>query len=165
MRAPATHRFTSGFRLLALTCILHLWLSSASLAENFFDTRWQYYAEDHGRVRVDSSYSLFAFDVSDTLVVDGSLLYSKISGASPIGTPPPYSGAPVPIAHLTDERYATTLGVTKILGDQAWKVGASYSYESDYTSVGGSIQDTISFNQKELPGSVRMLVIEMPTVA
>ena len=137
-----------ALRTVVLVGILHLWWTSASLAENFFDTRWQYYAEDHDRIRVDSSYSLFAFDLSDTLLVDGSLLYSKISGASPVGTPPDYIGGPVPTANLTDERYAFTLGATKILGNQAWKLGTSYSYESDYKSVGGSIQDTISLNEK-----------------
>lgn len=99
-------------------------------------------------MRVDSSYSLCSIDLTDTLVLDGSLLYSALSGASPTGLPPLLKGGPVPTVFLEDERYAATMGLTKQLGRHSVKAGFSYSYESDYTSFGYSLQDTISLNDK-----------------
>ncbi|MEQ1751778.1 MAG: DUF3570 domain-containing protein, partial [Prosthecobacter sp.] len=140
--------YLSRCRLLVLLAVLHVYLSSSALAETFFDTRYQYYQEDNGRVRVDSDYSLFSIDLSDTLMLDGTLLYSAITGASPTGLPPDKRGGQVPLVFLEDERYAATLGLTKQLGKHSLKIGGSYSYESDYLSLGTSVQDTISLNEK-----------------
>ena len=135
-------------RNLGLAGMLHLWVCSASLAETVFDTRYQYYQEDDDRVRVDSDYSLFSIDLSDTMLLDGTLLYSSISGASPTGLPPYKKEGQVPVVELEDERIASTLGLTTQIGRHSIKVGGSYSYESDYLSLGASLQDTISLNEK-----------------
>lgn len=145
---PHSSVLFSRCRLWILLALIHVYLSSAVMAENIFDTRYQYYQEDDGRVRVDSDYSLFSIDLSDTLMLDGTLLYSAITGASPTGLPPYKRGGQVPTVSLEDERYATSLGLTKQLGNHAVKIGGSYSNESDYLSLGGSVQDTISFNEK-----------------
>jgi hypothetical protein len=79
-----------------------------------------------------------------------------ISGASPTGLPPPLPSllAPkvgtsqVPTVTVTDERWAFTLGVTKQVGIHSLRGSFAYSTESDYTSRGYAIQDTISLNQK-----------------
>lgn len=136
--------------------VVHMIVRSSLRAETFVESRYQYYQEDHDRIRVDSDYSLFGIDLSDTLKVDGSLLYSVISGASPTGLPPPISSVippsvdrkQVPTVPVTDERWAFTLGVTKQIGNHALRGSFAYSTESDYTSRGYAIQDTISFNQK-----------------
>ncbi len=146
--SPSPSSLLARCRLWALLAVLHLYICSAALAENVFDTRYQYYQEDNGRVRVDSDYSLFSIDLSDTLMLDGTLLYSAISGASPTGLPPDKRGGQVPLVPLVDERYAASLSLTKQLANHSLKVGASYSYESDYLSIGGSVQDTISLNDK-----------------
>ncbi len=135
-------------RLWALVVALHVVISATLKAGAILESRYQYYQEDGGRMRVDSSYSLFSVDLSDTLVVDGSLLYSALSGASPTGLPPLTKGGPVPTVFLDDERYAATLGLTRQIGNHSIKAGFAYSYESDYTSFGYSLQDTISLNQK-----------------
>ncbi len=135
-------------RLLLAIGLMHLLIASSSLAESTFDSRYQYYQEGGGRMRVDSDYSLFSVDLSDTLVLDGTLLYSTLSGASPTGLPPWNKDGPVPTVYLQDERYAATLGLTKQLGNHSLKTGLSYSYEGDYLSLGASLQDTISLNEK-----------------
>lgn len=137
-----------SLQITAMAVLLHGYLTSASLAENVFDTRYQYYQEDNGRIRVDSDYSLFSVDLNDTLVLDGTLLYSTISGASPTGLPGTSRGGQVPVVEIEDERYATSLGLTGKIADHSLKGGFSYSYESDYTSLGGSLTDTISLNDK-----------------
>jgi len=143
-----TSTFFSQCRLWVIVGLLHLYLVTAALAESKFETRYQYYQEQDGRMRVDSDYSLFSVDLSDTLVLDGTLLYSALSGASPTGLPAYNKGDDVPTVFLEDERYAATMGLTYQLGDHSIKTGLSYSYEGDYLSIGGSLQDTISLNDK-----------------
>jgi hypothetical protein len=146
---PATLTSLSlRWRQIAIIAIIHLYVCSAALSETVIDTRYQYYQEDHGRVRVDSDYSLFRIDLTDTITLDGTLLYSAISGASPTGLPPNRRGGQVPTVHLTDEREAATLNISAPFGNHTLKAGFSYSYESDYRSLGGSITDSISLNQK-----------------
>ena len=128
--------------------LLTLFVATASIAETTFASRYQYYQEGNGRMRVDSDYSLFSIDLSDTLVLDGTLLYSSLSGASPTGLPPWYKGGQVPTVFLQDERYAATMGLTQQMGIHSLKTGLSYSYEGDYLSLGASLQDTISLNEK-----------------
>lgn len=135
-------------RLWLLIGLIHLALASGALAETSFESRYQYYQEEHDRIRVDSNYSLFSLDLNDTTSVAGTFLYSAISGASPSGLPPLVQGQPVPVVGLTDERFAYTIGVNKQLGRHALSAGFAYSTESDYWSHAYSLQDIISLNQK-----------------
>jgi hypothetical protein len=138
----------SQLRLLALAALLYLYVSSTAVAEDAFETRYQWYQEDDDRIRVDSSYSLYSIDLGDTVLVDGTLLYSAISGASPTGLPATDYFGQVPLANLEDERYAGTLNVTKTWNSHSVRFGSSYSEERDYISRGASITDTISLNEK-----------------
>jgi len=128
--------------------VLYFYLITVADSETVIESRYQHYQEDNGRMKMDSDYSLFSVDLSDTLVLDGTLLYSTLSGASPTGLPPWKKGGQVPTVFLEDERYAATLGLTKQLGNHSLKTGFSYSYEGDYLSLGASLQDTISLNEK-----------------
>jgi Protein of unknown function (DUF3570) len=145
---PSSAAGWSRFRILLQVATFHGLVSSSSLAEDVFETRYQYYQEDDGRIRVDSDYSLWSVALSDTVVLDGTFLYSAISGASPTGLPGPFGGADVPVVEIEDERLAATIGLTTQIGKHSVKTGASYSHESDYRSVGVSISDTISLNAK-----------------
>jgi hypothetical protein len=140
--------FMHTLRVWVLVAALYITVHTASLGETAFESRYQYYQEDDGRIRVDSDYSLFSIDLSDTLLVDGTLLYSAISGASPTGTPASSYFGQVPIANLEDERYAATLNVTKNWDRHSLRLGTSFSEENDYISRGFSATDTIHFNQK-----------------
>lgn len=135
-------------RATVLAGAIHLYLTLCNVsAEDKFETRYQWYQEDDDRIRVDSDYSLFSVDLSDTLVLDGTFLYSVVSGASPIGIPAE-DGGDVPVVNLEDERWATSFSLTKSFTRHALRVGASYSYEPDYLSLGASLQDTIYLNNK-----------------
>lgn len=136
------------FRTVVLAIALELVVQSSLRSETLFDSRYQFYAEDHQRIRVDSNYSLFSLDLRESLSLDGSFLYSSISGASPYGIPPLVKGGSVPVVEMKDQRTALTLGVTRTLQDHVLKFGYSYSDESDYRSGAYSLVDTISFNQK-----------------
>jgi hypothetical protein len=135
-------------RLLALVGLFYLLIITSALSASYIESRYQYYQEDDDRIRVDSNYSLFSIDLNDTTVLDGSLLYSAISGASPTGLPPLMKGGKPPVAELEDERIAFTVGAAHQFGSHNLRAGFAYSYESDYFSTAYSVQDTISFNQK-----------------
>jgi hypothetical protein len=135
-------------RLLVLAGLLYLLINTSALSESFVESRYQYYQEDDGRIRVDSNYSLFSIDLSETTILSGSALYSAISGASPTGLPPLVKGGDLPVAELEDERIAFTLGVAHQLGRHNLRAGFAYSNESDYLSTAYSVQDTIAFNDK-----------------
>lgn len=137
-----------GLRARIVAGLLYLHLISAADSETVIESRYQHYQERDGRMKVDSDYSLFSVDLSDTVVLDGTLLYSTLSGASPTGLPPLKKGGQVPTVFLEDDRYAATLGLTKQLGNHSLKSGFSYSYEGDYLSLGASLQDTIALNEK-----------------
>lgn len=149
------------FRIWLFIALLYFYCSTASFAEISFDTRYQYYQEGDGRVGVNSEYSLFSIDLSETLALDGTFLYSALSGASPTGLPPDKPDGQVPTQYLEDERYAATLGLAWKVGAHTLRPGVSFSYEGnlqsglaanswegDYLSIGVSLQDTISLNQK-----------------
>jgi hypothetical protein len=135
-------------RLLALAALFHVLITTSALSESIIESRYQYYQEDDDRIRVDSNYFLFSIDLNDTTVLNGSLLYSAISGASPTGLPPLVKGGELPVAELEDERIAFTFGVVRQFGSHNLRAGFAYSYESDYFSTAYSVQDTISLNQK-----------------
>jgi hypothetical protein len=84
------------------------------------------------------SPSLYAVKpLSDTLVVEGSLVYDSMSGASPLwyNTLSGASGLGV-----TDYRTAGDLKVTKYLDGVAIGVGAAVSSERDFLSRAGSVE-------------------------
>ena len=113
---PSSAAGWSGVRTLLQVGAFHALMASSALAEDVFETRYQYYQEDDGRIRVDSDYSLWSVELSDTMVLDGTFLYSAISGASPSGLPGPFGGADVPVGELEDERLAATIGLTTQIG-------------------------------------------------
>ena len=75
--------------------------------------------------------------LSDTLVVEASVVYDSLSGASPLyyNTLSGASGL-----GITDYRTAGDVKATKYLGDVALGVGAVVSSESDYLSRAGSLE-------------------------
>lgn len=127
---------------------LQLVVHSSLFAESLLESRYQYYQEDHHRIRVDSNYSLFSLDLKDSLVLDGTYLYSAISGATPTGKQPATPGGTVPLVQMKDEREAVSLGLTRQFGNHSLRGGFAYSYEQDYISKAYSLQDTISLNNK-----------------
>ena len=90
---------------------------------------------DRMRVRNPSLYALKP--LTDTLVLEGSLVYDAMSGASPLwyDTLSGASGSGV-----TDYRTAGDVKLTKYFDGVALAVGAAVSSERDYLSRGGSLE-------------------------
>jgi hypothetical protein len=84
------------------------------------------------------SPSLYAFvPLSDSLTVEGSLVYDSVSGASPLYHDA-VSGASG--RGIGDYRSAADAKVTKYVGDSSLAVGAAYSHEQDYISRAASVE-------------------------
>ena len=83
------------------------------------------------RVRSPSFYALYP--VSDTLVVEGALVYDAMSGASPL-----YFNV-LSGASVGDYRTAGDLKVTKYFGSYAVSVSGVVSSEQDFLSRGGAV--------------------------
>jgi len=98
---------------------------------NYLDYRdWQ---PGRARMRVESPSFYALYPVSDTLVVEGALVYDAMSGASPL-----YFNV-LSGASVGDYRTAGDLKVTKYFGSYAVSVSGVVSSEQDYLSRGGAI--------------------------
>ena len=105
------------------------------IALRYYDYRdWQP-GVDRMSVR---SPSLYAFvPLSDSLTVEGSLVYDSVSGASPLYHDA-VSGASG--RGIGDYRSAADAKVTKYVGNSSLAVGAAYSHEQDYISRAASVE-------------------------
>ena len=89
------------------------------------------------RMRVDNPGFYFLKPLSDSLVVEGSVVYDGMSGASPLYFNA-LSGASG--EGVRDYRIAGDAKLTKYFGRHAIGVGAAYSHERDYISRAGSVE-------------------------
>ena len=105
------------------------------IALRYFDYRdWQPGIE---RMKVKSPSLYTLAPLSDSLTVEGSLVYDSVSGASPLfhDTVSGASGR-----GIGDYRTAGDAKLTKYFGDSALAIGAAYSHEQDYISRAASIE-------------------------
>ena len=89
------------------------------------------------RMRVDNPGFYLLKPLSDTLVIEGSLVYDGMSGASPLYFNA-LSGASG--EGVKDYRTAGDVKLTKYFDRYSVGVGAAYSHERDYISRAGSIE-------------------------
>ena len=105
------------------------------VALRYYDYRdWQP-GVDRMSVRSPSLYALVP--LSDTLTVEGSLVYDSVSGASPLyhDTVSGASGG-----GIGDYRTAGDARLTRYFGDSSLAIGAAYSHEQDYISRAASLE-------------------------
>lgn len=117
-------------------------------AENHVDYRYEFYGEENDRIQIQTHSLLFEQRVTDSLTAKGELVYDGISGATPNGTPASTNSTQVPVTQLEDTRYAGSLAFDYRWHRQTLSPQLAYSEESDYKSVGISLNDAIDFNDK-----------------
>jgi hypothetical protein len=80
----------------------------------------------------------------------GSASSSSSSGTPATSQPAsvPGSSSDIPLADFSDTRWAFNLGLSKRVGQHTPGTLLSFSQESDYQSMGISLQDAIDFNRK-----------------
>ena len=141
----ATERDPPARALLAAALALPGILPAAAMAQNapdqsvislrYFDYRdWQPGAD---RMTVRSPSLYFLRPLSDTLALEGTLVYDAMSGASPLyfNTLSGASGLGV-----TDYRTAGDVKLTKYFDRYAIGVSGAYSYERDYISRAAGVE-------------------------
>ena len=147
----------------ALGLATALQLNTTSRAADHFDYRYEKYQEDDGRITIDTHSALFEVKPTSWLDLKGTVVYDAISGATPTGAPPlstinvlnVFTGQPikglsskVPVVELEDTRRAFGLEAGLTAGRHRFTPGLAYSEESDYTSIGPSLNYSVDFNEK-----------------
>jgi hypothetical protein len=117
-------------------------------AEDHFDYRFEYYAEEKDRIQVRTHTGLFEQSVASWLTLRGSVVYDGISGATPRGGPPPAGSQQVALEQLDEARYAGTLETDLKFDRHTLRPGLALSYESDYESIAPSLNYLVDFNQR-----------------
>ncbi len=133
----------------ALGLALEGLLTQRVRGENHVDYKYEDYSEESGRIHVRTHGILFEVEATSAVSVHGEAVFDAISGATPTGGPPPSGSRRVPLATMDDERSAGNLQVpVKWGGRHTTTPQFAYSLESDYESVGLSLNHTIDFNDK-----------------
>jgi len=133
--------------------ILAAWLLIFALphrtrADDRVDYNHEDYAENDGRIHVNTQGIYLGMDVKPWLSLNGNFIYDAISGATPSGAPPLPGTNTVDMPHMHDTRYAGSLTGAFKFGNNTLSPQVSYSQESDYRSLGISLNHTIEFNEK-----------------
>jgi hypothetical protein len=142
----AFHQRRSKPLLLAL--LLFLLGRARAGAEDYFDYRFEYYAEEKERIQVRTHTGLFEQAATPWLTLRGSVVYDGISGATPRGGPPPAGSHQVALDSINEDRYGGTLETDLKSGRHTLRPGLALSYESDYESVAPSLNYLLDFNQR-----------------
>jgi hypothetical protein len=116
--------------------------------EDHLDFRYEFYGEENDRIEVSTYSLLFEKKLIEAITAKGELIYDGISGASPTGSPPVAGSKKVPLAPVDDIRRAGNIAFDIRCGRQTLSPQLAYSLESDYESIGLSLNDAIEFNQK-----------------
>ncbi len=142
---PLSRHYQSLF---LATWLLIFALPQRSRADDRVDFSYEDYAENDGRIHVGTAGLYFESELKSWFSVNGNFIYDAISGATPTGAPPIPGTSAVAMANMDDTRYAGSLAGVFKLGNHALSPQVAYSQESDYRSVGISLNDAIDFNEK-----------------
>ena len=115
---------------------VHLSARGAAAAENHVDYKYELYAEEADRTRVETHSALFEQRLAPGVALKGALVYDAISGATPTGGPPLPGSSQVPTVELNDIRRAGYLEPNFKFGRHTFAPQVAYSLENDYESVG-----------------------------
>lgn len=144
-RGQANGRASKPF---AVALLLFLLAETQCAAEDHFDYKFEYYAEEKDRIQVRTHTGLFEQSLASWLALRGSVVYDGISGATPRGGPPPVGSKQVALASIDDARYAGALEADFRFGRHTLRPGLALSYENDYESVTPSLNYLMDFNQR-----------------
>ena len=133
---------------MGLSGALHLASLSRTRGENRADYRYEDYAEEDGRIHVQTQGAYFSLAPSSWLTLQGNAIYDAISGATPTGAPYLPGTNAVNTAEMNDTRYAGFLEPTFKFDNWTLSPQFAYSEESDYRSIGVALNGSIDFNEK-----------------
>ncbi len=141
-------RCARALRSLVLSGLLYSASVGRTRAEDRVDYRYEYYGEENGRVEVSTQGVYFDLSPKPWMSLKGNFIYDSISGATPRGTPYQPGTNAINTVPMDDIRYAGYLEPTFKFGNHTLSPQVAYSIESDYESIGISVNDAIDFNDK-----------------
>lgn len=141
-------RVRRGLAALVLSGLLVLLPPRRALGEDRVEYRYENYAEDRGRIGIQTHGVYFEKELTSKVVTHGQFVYDGISGATPTGAKMQPGATEVPTMHMEDERLAGSLDTAIRYGRHTTTPQVAYSHESDYESVGLALNHTIDFNQR-----------------
>jgi hypothetical protein len=133
---------------LGLALVLQWLWPLRARAENRVEYRYEDYAEDRDRIRIQTHSAYAEQEINSHIAVRGQFVYDAISGATPTGGLPAEGTEDLPLQSFTDERRAGSIEPTFTFGRFSTRPQFAYSSESDYESIGLSLTQGIEFNQK-----------------
>ncbi len=135
---------------MVLALLLRLLNPQKTPAENRFEFKHEIYAEDHGRISVETTSGSAELGLAPALTAHANVVLDSISGATPTGGPPPFgtTSTEVPLASLSDRRRAVSVDVSQRIGLWTLTPQLAHSQESDYESWGAALNQSFDFNQK-----------------
>jgi len=131
-----------------LSLMLHLASLHRTRAENRVDYRYEDYAEENGRIHIQTQGAYFETSLSSATALKGNFIYDAISGATPTGAPYLPGTNAVNAVQMDDTRYAGFLEATFKFSSATLSPQVAYSEESDYRSLGIALNGTLEFNEK-----------------
>jgi len=132
---------------LGLAFLAQLFGGQRGAAEDHLDYGYEYYKEDGNRMTIQTHSGYFEQLLTDSLTVKGEFTYDGVSGSTPTGMLNPNTGQPK-FTHLQDIRRATSIELDWTHGINTLTPGFAYSLESDYQSIGISLNNSLLFNEK-----------------
>jgi len=130
------------------TWLLVCALPQRTRADDRADVSYEEYAENNGRIHVGTAGLFVGTDLTSWLSLNANFIYDAISGATPTGAPPAPGTNKLVTAYMKDARYAGSISGSFKVSNQTLTLQFSYSKESDYRSLGISLNDAIDFNEK-----------------
>ena len=137
-------RFSPVLIALFLQCVSAI----RARAENRVDYRYEDYIEDDDRIHIRTHAVYAEQALNARAVVKGNFVYDGISGATPTGAAAAPGTDRLPLQSFEDLRRAGSVELGLTTGRFITRPQVSYSEESDYRSVGLSLNESIEFNQK-----------------
>lgn len=147
VRPCETRTSPRGAIALLLAGALTLLQPRRAAGEDRVEYRYENYAEDHGRIGIQT-HGLYFKELTSKVVAHGQFVYDGISGATPTGGRIEAGSDQVPVIEMEDERLAGSLDASIRYGRHMTTPQVSYSNESDYRSTGISLNHAIDFNQR-----------------
>jgi Protein of unknown function (DUF3570) len=137
-----------AFASATLACLLYTASMGRPRAADRADYHFESYSEENGRIQVMTQGLYFDTTLKPWMSLKGNFIYDAISGATPRGTPFQPGTNAVNTVQMDDTRYAGFLEPTFKFANHTLSPQGAYSRESDYESIGISLNDAIDFNDK-----------------
>ena len=117
-------------------------------AQGRVEYRYEDYREDGNRMNVQTHSGWFEYALHEKVTARASITRDALSGATPTGGPGEPGGPGYEWVNMRDERIAGFAEASIRSGRTLTTPQVAYSEESDYTSTGLSLTETIDFNQR-----------------